>query len=620
MLDLLKILFISAVQGVAEFLPISSSGHLAVINHLFERLGSPLAEGGADFIKLGILLHFGTLIAVCIVFRKRILDLLGKDVRLIPLLFAATVPCVIVGLSIKKNADWISENLFVTAVGFIVTGSMLLFSLRSMKGEKLCAEMSWRDALVIGCVQAVAVLPGISRSGSTIVAGLCCKLRRDEAATFSFLLSIPVIAGGGIMEIKDLFKTTPTESSLSTSLLLIGMAISCVVGIFSLVWLLEWLKKGKLWYFAVWVFLMCPITFALAVTQPGTESKPIQPAPAAVPSEIAMKIGSESKNEKPAEKMDEKVAVKKDDERKTEKPKTDKERPTALSKAIEAYDEPERTKLDQEEARRQYEQILAEEEARERARIEEERKREPLVDDLRSLQQLDKTDRIWITGDRKSVVVLGRVAFRDGLLELFACRIGTKEHESVVSIRVKPFLIHLGLLLCGAEPGKPVRQTPDFVPPSGDEIEIKVRWKDEKGKMQEALAQDWVLDLARSKQDDEGKWIEKQAMSTHWVFTGSMMYKDDAGLNHYVADESGELFGLSNFVGSILDVPIKSSAENADLLFACYTDRIPELDTPLTLILTPTKHKKAEPDKTESEKKEESKPEPVKESEKTVPE
>ncbi len=586
MLDLLKILFLAVVQGVAEFLPISSSGHLAVLNRFFERLGSPVAADSTDFVKLNILLHVGTLLAVCFVFRKRILGLLGKDFRLMPMLLVATIPAVLVGLPIKKYADWVSEDMIITAAGFLATGLLLLYSLRNMKGEKTCVEMSWRDVFVIGFVQALAVLPGLSRSGSTIVAGLCCKLRRDEAATFSFLLSIPVIAGGGVLEVKDLFDTNATASSLSTPLLLVGMAMSCVVGVLSLIWLLEWLKKGKLWYFAVWVFLMCPLTLVLAIAQLGSTEHGIEAAPV---SQIA------HSKEKIASELPEQMNVV------TEQPHTDKERQAALSRAIiDTNGGPEREKLDHAESLRQYEQILAEEKAREQAKIDEERRREPLIDNLRNLQQLDKTDRIWITGDRKSVVLLGRVALREGPLELFACRIGTKEHESVVSVRVKPNLIHFGLLLCGAEPGKPMQQpteqTPHFIPPSGDEIEIKVRWKDKAGKVQETLAQDWILDIAKSKRNDAAKegeeeWLEKKAMSTHWVFTGSMMYKDDAGKNHYVADESGELFGLSNFVGSILDVPVKSSAENVNLLFACYTERIPEFDTPLTLILTPVKRK-----------------------------
>jgi undecaprenyl-diphosphatase len=558
LIELFEILIISIVQGIGEFLPISSSGHLAVTEHLFGRFGKPLTGSEADFIKLEILLHFGTLIAVLIVFRQRVLDLFGKDLRLIPLLIIGTLPAVVVGLLVKKFAPWIETELYIISACFAVTGFLLIASLRSQEGEKTCSTMTWIDALVIGSVQAIAILPGLSRSGSTIVAGLFRRLRREEAATFSFLLSIPVIGGSGILELKGLLKPNPEPNSLAPYLLVIGMFVSCVVGIAALVWLLDWLKRGKLWYFAIWLFLMCPLTLVLACLP----SSPLQ----------KQQVPIQAVQEQPVEK---KV------EDKTETPSTH-----SLKNAIENIEDSGRENMSDEETQREFEKILAEEEAKEQALIAEEQKRIPLVEEPDKLIPLDPKDRIWLTPDGRSVVILGRIALREGFLELFACRVGTKEHESIVSVRVKPFLIHAALLAVGAEPGKPVQQTPEFVPPSGDEIEIIVRWNDQDGQRKESSAQDWVWDAGNSQEN------AKKPMSTHWVFTGSMQYRDESGENHYIADESGELFGLSNFVGAILDVPIKSSADNAELLFACFTERIPERHTPLTLILTPVKNKK----------------------------
>ena len=543
MIEFIEILIISVLQGIGEFLPISSSGHNAVANSLFSLYGKPLTEGSADFIKLNVLLHLGTLFAVIIVFRQRIIDLLTKDQHLIALLIVGTIPGVAVGLVVKKTCPWIEENLWIIGSCFVGTGILLLVSLRAPQGEKTCSTMSFLDALLIGCVQGVAVLPGLSRSGSTIVAGLFRKLRRDEAATFSFLLSIPIIGGGGLMELKDLLK--PDESgpgsSLPLWLLITGMFASCLVGIIALLWVIDWLKKGRLWYFAVWVFVMCPFTFYLAGT----------PAKVTVPAKVVTDLRA-------AESVD-------DDE-------------PAL-----------RINMPREEALQEYEKIRAEEEAKELALIEEEKKRLPLVGQPETLISLDPNDRIWLTENGKSVVLLGRIAQRERMLELFACRIGSKEHESIVSIRVKPHLIHAALIMAGAEPGKPVQMRPTFVPPSGDEIEIKVRWRDvdsKEGEFNEVFAQDWVFDNAKSTE------AEPQSMSTHWVFTGSMFYKTEEGEEHYIADDTGELFGLSNFVGAILDVPIQSSEANDDLLFSCFTERIPEIGTPLTLILTPVKNKR----------------------------
>ena len=268
MIELIQIFIIAIAQGVTEFLPISSSGHNAVINHLFALTGHPLTEDSSEFVKLNILLHVGSLIAILVVFRKRVFNLLGTDRRLIPMLLVATIPAVAVGLPIHKFAPWIQEYLPLITVCFIVTGILLFITLRASEGEKTCSTMTWADALIVGCAQAVAILPGISRSGSTIVTGLLCRLKREEAAAFSFLLAIPVIAGSGLLECYDMMKpsgTEPSASGISDGLLLLGAFISCVTGIIALVFLLDWLKKGKLWYFAVWVFIMAPVTLVLAL-------------------------------------------------------------------------------------------------------------------------------------------------------------------------------------------------------------------------------------------------------------------------------------------------------------------------------------------------------------------
>jgi hypothetical protein len=226
------------------------------------------------------------------------------------------------------------------------------------------------------------------------------------------------------------------------------------------------------------------------------------------------------------------------------------------------------------------EQILAEERAKELARIEEERNTVPLVEEPDSLIPLDQ---IWITADRKNVVMIGRVVLREGFLELLACRAGTKEHESILAIRVEPHFIHAALLVANAREGKPMQMSPVFTPATGDKIDITLRWKDETETQHESSAQDWVWDMSDSPED------AKKPMTTHWVFSGSRMI-DDEGINQfqYLADATGELFGLSNFVGSILDVPIRSSDSNEQLMFGCFTERIPPLDTLVTIILTPT--------------------------------
>lgn len=257
-MEWLQMIIMAVFQGVAEFLPISSSGHLVVIQHLFRATGNEMKIGT---LMLNIFLHFGTLLAVLIVFRRRILLLLSTDRRLIVLLILATIPAVIVGLGIKIYCEETLEHLLLTGCCFIVTGMILLW-LSSRSGTKISRELTLRESLGIGLAQAFAVLPGISRSGSTITASLLAGLKRDEAATFSFLLSIPVIGGATLIEMKELYdQMQEAGGSLlneSMIMLLVGVVISCVVGIFSLHWLIRWLEQGKLKYFAYYLFVIGP--------------------------------------------------------------------------------------------------------------------------------------------------------------------------------------------------------------------------------------------------------------------------------------------------------------------------------------------------------------------------
>ena len=204
------------------------------------------------------------------------------------------------------------------------------------------------------------------------------------------------------------------------------------------------------------------------------------------------------------------------------------------------------------------------------------------------LISLHETQPVWMTRDRKSVVLTGTICLREGMLELFACRRGSKEHESVVSVEVEPFLIHAALLAIGAEPGEPAKFSPEFIPPHGPEIGIDVLWTGEDNTIVERKAQELVAEIDYENQDQQG-YVPKP-MSIPFVFTGSFFqeFEGESGRNVtiYMANATGELFGLSNFPASMLDVPIRSSDSNDELLFAPYTNRIPELGTTVTLVLT----------------------------------
>ena len=143
-----------------------------------------------------------------------------------------------------------------------LTGAMLLWGMRHAEGRLACRELGYGQALVIGLFQAFAVLPGVSRSGSTIVACLGCRLRREEAAAFSFLLAIPALAGGGLLEAIDLFRKGPGDTP--GGMLLVGGLVSFLVGLFALWWLVRWLRKGRLGLFA---WYLIPLGIAVVAWQ-----------------------------------------------------------------------------------------------------------------------------------------------------------------------------------------------------------------------------------------------------------------------------------------------------------------------------------------------------------------
>ncbi|MCE9553919.1 MAG: YdjY domain-containing protein [Planctomycetes bacterium] len=207
------------------------------------------------------------------------------------------------------------------------------------------------------------------------------------------------------------------------------------------------------------------------------------------------------------------------------------------------------------------------------------------------LEQVSEDCDVWLDKEKKRVVLRGNVCLREGPLELLACiyrwlddksapqgklRRGTKEYESVLTVNTSAAVVHSALLLTGAKPGSPVRYEPKYQPANGTEIEITLHWTDAEGKPREAKAQDWVQNFKT-----------KQAMSHNWVFAGSGFVGDKEKGQQQYQGENGNLICVANFTDAVLDVPVPSTATNDALLFAAFTDRIPSLGTPVTIVLTP---------------------------------
>ncbi len=258
-MGLIEIIVLAVVQGLTEFLPISSDGHLVVASAVLETLGYPPPP---DLLAVSIVLHMGTLLSILIFFRREVWQLVGRDRRLIPLLVVGTIPAVVVGLPLKFFAEDMLESVLLAGFMFPVTGAMLIWGSSQREGRTTYRELGYAAAIQIGVLQSLALLPGVSRSGSTISGGLACGLSRESAGTFAFLLGIPAIAGAGTLEFTQLLyeHTSGTSAGVSAAsvasptALLAGAVVSMVVGLFALSWLIRWVKAGRLALFAWYLF------------------------------------------------------------------------------------------------------------------------------------------------------------------------------------------------------------------------------------------------------------------------------------------------------------------------------------------------------------------------------
>lgn len=249
-MGLVEIIILAIVQGVTEFLPVSSSGHLVVANALLQSLGYPATP---DLVEVNILLHLGTLLAVLVHYRREIVRMLTRDRQVAAYVVVGTLPAAIVGVLLKKVLDdsvshAVLENVLVAGFMFPVTAAFLVFAMRRPSNDGDYTQLGFGRALLVGIAQAFALLPGISRSGSTIAAGIACGLSREAAATFAFLLAIPAIAGAGVLEGLDVLKQGATGTPVLN--LAIGFLVSFAVGWASLVLLIRFVRQGKLSVFA----------------------------------------------------------------------------------------------------------------------------------------------------------------------------------------------------------------------------------------------------------------------------------------------------------------------------------------------------------------------------------
>jgi len=264
------------LQGLAEFLPISSSGHLALAQSLF--------GVEADKVLLfAVLLHLGTLIAVFVVYWKDIWELIvelcvtikdlctGKGLRLEErpvrklgvMIIVATIPTAVIGLLFNDFFEGLYSSMVAVGIGFLITGVLMFLAEKMGSANRDIRKMNCRNALFIGVLQGIAIYPGISRSGSTLVGGLTTGLKREFAVKFAFLISIPSILGSVVLEAPKAL-----EGDLDTALLgpiLAGMLVAAVSGYFAIKTMIRIVSNKKLSYFSyyVWILGLCTIGYGL---------------------------------------------------------------------------------------------------------------------------------------------------------------------------------------------------------------------------------------------------------------------------------------------------------------------------------------------------------------------
>lgn len=243
-MNIFQTIILAITQGVTEFLPISSSGHLAVLQILWN-----LPKTSITF---NALLHFGTLGAILAVFWREIKEIFyNRNWPLIKLIIIGTIPAAIFGFFFQTKIESSFFSLKFIGLSFLITALFLLLT-KFSKSEKVIDNISCLDALLIGIAQAAALFPGISRSGFTISAGLLRKLKPEVAYRFSFLLALPVILGAVILQLPALIQQGGNSYLLGG----IGMLISFFVGIISLKILEKILKRGKYFWFSLYLIIL----------------------------------------------------------------------------------------------------------------------------------------------------------------------------------------------------------------------------------------------------------------------------------------------------------------------------------------------------------------------------
>ena len=255
----IQALILGLLQGLTEYLPVSSSGHLAIGQALFG------LDDGSSNLAFTVLLHVATVLSTVVILWSEIVWLFrdlfkfkwNEGTRYIVNILISMIPVAIVGFFFKDKIEAVfGSGLLIVGIMLLVTATLLTFSYYAKPRQK--ENISWWNAFVIGIAQACAVMPGLSRSGSTIATGLLLGNKKEKLAQFSFLMVIPPILGEALLDVKDMIEVGFSEamSGISPVAALVGFLAAFISGCFACKWMINIVKKGKLIWFAIYCFIV----------------------------------------------------------------------------------------------------------------------------------------------------------------------------------------------------------------------------------------------------------------------------------------------------------------------------------------------------------------------------
>lgn len=264
-MSVFEAIILGLIQGLTEYLPVSSSGHLTIGSYLF-------GISGSDNLTFTVAVHVATVLSTLVIlwseidwiFRGLFKCELNAETKYVLNIIVSMIPVGIVGVFFKDEVEAIfGSGLLVVGCCLLITASLLTFSYFAKPRQK--DKISWKDALIIGLAQAVAVLPGISRSGSTIATGILLGNKKESLAQFSFLMVIPPILGEALLDILKAVKGENVFGGIDTLPLIVGFLAAFISGCLACKWMISIVKKGKLIYFGIYCAIVGAVTIACSL-------------------------------------------------------------------------------------------------------------------------------------------------------------------------------------------------------------------------------------------------------------------------------------------------------------------------------------------------------------------